>query len=108
MKKLIIFMIFLACGCSQKEVSKLDAIINENNYIIVDVRTKEEFAGGHVANAINIPLDDLGSTTFDKTKTIIVYCKSGRRSALAYEKLTSLGIKAFDLGAYNSITLEKE
>lgn len=109
MKKLIIFMIFLAlCGCSQKEVSELDAIINENNYIIVDVRTKEEFAGGHVANAINIPLDDLGSTTFDKTKTIIVYCKSGRRSAFAYEKLTSLGIKVFDLGAYDSITLEKE
>lgn len=109
MKKLIIFMIFLSlCGCSQKEVSELDAMINENNYIIVDVRTKEEFAGGHVANAINIPLDDLGSTTFDKTKTIIVYCKSGRRSALAYEKLTSLGIKAFDLGAYDSITLEKE
>ena len=101
-------MIFLACGCSQKEVSELDAIINENNYIIVDVRTKEEFAGGHVANAINIPLDDLGSTTFDKTKTIIVYCKSGRRSALGSEKLTSLGIKAFDLGAYDSITLEKE
>lgn len=109
MKKLIIFMIFLAlCGCSQKEVSELDIIIKENNYIIVDVRTKEEFASGHVVNAINIPLDDLESTTFDKTKTIIVYCKSGRRSALAYEKLTSLGIKAFDLGSYDSITLGKE
>ena len=51
-------MIFLACGCSQKEVSELDAIINENNYIIVDVRTKEEFAGGHVANAINSFMDE--------------------------------------------------
>lgn len=109
MKKLIIFLIFLVlCGCGQKEVSELDTIIKENNYIIVDVRTKEEFASGHVVNAINIPLDDLESATFDKTKTIIVYCKSGRRSALAYDKLMSLGIKAFDLGAYDNITLEKE
>lgn len=109
MKKLITFMIFFAlCGCGQKEVSELDTIIKENNYIIVDVRTKEEFASGHVVNAINIPLDDLKNATFDKTKTIIVYCKSGRRSALAYDKLTSLGIKAFDLGAYDNITLEKK
>lgn len=39
------------------------------------MRTKEEFAGGHVVNAINIPLDDLESTTFDKTKTVLFIAK---------------------------------
>ena len=54
--------------------------------IIVDVRSKSEFASGHVKNAINIPVNELQnnlSRLKDKNKTIIICCASGMRSASA-------------------------
>lgn len=67
----------------------------EKNYIILDVRTLEEFAGGHIPNAINIPNEIIGSAPIpslpDKDQLILVYCRSGRRSKEAAEKLVGLG-----------------
>jgi len=62
--------------------------------IILDVRTKGEYAGGHIKNSINIPLDQLGGEMAklkDKNKTIITCCASGLRSASAKSILKSAG-----------------
>lgn len=107
-------IILCLCGCSKTKENtntedKLENIIAKNNYIIVDVRTKEEYDESHVKNAINIPYDEINEeTSLDKTKTIIVYCKSGRRSGIAKSTLENLGYTVLDLGAFDSITLEKE
>jgi rhodanese-related sulfurtransferase len=107
MKKLLVILLsglLLLTGC-QKQMSELDKIVEENNYIIVDVRTESEFETGHVKDAINIPVETIDpSVNLDKNKTIIVYCRSGRRSANAASMLKQYGYKVYDLGAYESIT----
>ena len=83
---------------------KLQTIIDESNYIIVDVRTQEEYDEGHIKDSINIPYDTINENTeLDKSKTILVYCKSGKRSSIAESNLTNLGYKVYNLGAYESI-----
>ncbi len=62
---------------------------------IIDVRTPEEFSGGHYPNAINIPLDNLQqrSNEFIKMpKPIVAYCRSGNRSGMAVSILKQNGI----------------
>ena len=84
-------------------------MLKENNYIVVDVRTKEEYNSGHVKNSINIPYDEItADTNLDKNKSILVYCRSGVRSKKAYNTLKKLGYDTYDLGGYDSVTLEKE
>ncbi|MDQ0477828.1 MULTISPECIES: rhodanese-like domain-containing protein [Chryseobacterium] len=66
----------------------------KNGAVIVDVRSKEEFAGGHIKNSINIPVDQLLknlSRLKDKNKTIITCCASGMRSASAKTLLVKNG-----------------
>ncbi|GAA4747553.1 rhodanese-like domain-containing protein [Flavisolibacter ginsenosidimutans] len=60
---------------------------------IVDVRTREEFRGGHLQGAVNIPLDELSSklSSLDKSKPVITCCASGMRSATAKSMLKSKG-----------------
>lgn len=104
---LIIVSLFLV-GCGSKSNS-LEEIIKEGNYIIVDVRTKEEYAELHVKEAINIPYDEIDENiSLDKDKKILVYCKSGKRSKIAYDTLTNLGYDVIDLKAFSSINLPKE
>ena len=106
MKKLLIVLvsILILGGCNKVDSNqKLQDIINENNYIVVDVRTKDEYNEGHVKDALNIPYEEIGENVFDKSKTILVYCKSGKRSKIAYDTLIKNGYKAYDLGAYENI-----
>lgn len=67
------------------------------NVLILDVRTPEEFAAGHVPGAKNIPHDQLSNRLAElagaKDKDIIVYCRSGRRSEMALNTLSSQGFK---------------
>lgn len=92
-----------------KKVSELDTIISENNYIVLDVRTKEEYASGHVVDSLNIPVDEIDSNiNIDKSKTILVYCRSGVRSKKATDTLVDLGYKVYDMGAFSSVPLDKE
>jgi phage shock protein E len=61
--------------------------------MIVDVRSKAEYAGGHVKGSINIPLDQLGSNLakLKKDKAIITCCASGMRSGVAKSQLKGKG-----------------
>ena len=67
----------------------------ESDYIIVDARTEEEYAEGHIPGAILIPeyeiTDRAQSELPDKDQLILVYCRSGRRSKIASQTLADLG-----------------
>ena len=66
-----------------------------SGYIVLDVRRPDEFAAGHIPNAINVPNESIGTSEIpelpDKDQLIMVYCRSGRRSKEAAEKLVKLG-----------------
>ena len=68
---------------------------SEEGYIILDVRTPEEFAEGHIEGAILLPDYEIGekaeSLLTDKDQLILVYCRSGRRSKNAASSLAALG-----------------
>ena len=70
-------------------------IETEKNCIILDVRRPDEFAEGHIPGAINVPNEVIGTEEIpelpDKSQLILVYCRSGRRSKEASEKLVKLG-----------------
>jgi rhodanese-related sulfurtransferase len=97
---------FLLSGCassrgeggSYRQIGADDAALlmqTEKDYIILDVRTPEEFAAGHIPGAINLPNESIGEAQMpelsDKKQLILVYCRSGRRSKQAAEKLVKLG-----------------
>ena len=67
----------------------------ESGYVILDVRRPDEFAAGHIPNAINVPNETIGTAEIaelpNKDQLIFVYCRSGRRSKEAAEKLVKLG-----------------
>lgn len=98
---IIIIMGFTGCeekGMRYTQIGMEEAVAmmeNEENYIILDVRTAEEFAEKHIPNAINIPNETIGSEELtelpDKNQLILVYCRSGNRSKQASEKLVALG-----------------
>ena len=73
----------------------VNMMAQETGYIILDVRRPDEFAAGHIPNAINVPNETIGTDEIpelpDKNRLIMVYCRSGRRSKEASEKLVKLG-----------------
>ena len=68
---------------------------SEKDYIILDVRRPDEFSAGHIPNAINVPNEIIGTSEIselpNKNQLILVYCRSGRRSKEASQKLVDLG-----------------
>ena len=83
---------------SYKQISVSEAVKimeEENNYIILDVRRADEYATGHIPGAINVANESIGTEEIpelpDKAQLILVYCRSGRRSKEASEKLVKLG-----------------
>ena len=107
MKKLLPVMIaiLLLAGCSTaaekesyRQIGMEEAIAmmeEETGYVLLDVRTAEEFAEKHIPGAINIPNEAIGDAEIpelpDKNQLILVYCRSGNRSKQASEKLSALG-----------------
>ncbi len=74
--------------------------------ILLDVRQPEEYAAGHIENALLIPLGelDMRSDELDKNKEIVVYCRSGRRSRMGADKLIKSGFTRVTnvLGGFNA------
>ena len=106
MKKLfpIVMVMLLLVGCSvpaesgsYRQINGSDAFAmmeEEADYIILDVRTAEEFKDKRIPDAINIPNETIGTEEIpelpDKDQLILVYCRSGNRSKQASEKLAAL------------------
>ena len=116
-----IIMIMGLTGCEEQsmsytQISMEEAVAmmeKETDYIILDVRTAEEFAGKHIPGAINIPNETIGSEELaelpDKNQLILVYCRSGNRSKQASEKLVALGYtNIYEFGGINDWTGELE
>ncbi len=81
--------------------------------IILDVRTGDEYAAGHIPNAILLPIEEIGDTPPAvlpvKDAEILIYCRSGNRSAQAQKKLIDMGYtRAFDFGGINEWPYETE
>lgn len=78
----------------QELQNKLNA---KENFVLLDVRTQEEFDSGHIPTAILLPYDEINlkaaTVLPDKEKEIVLYCRSGRRSAIAKKALVELGYK---------------
>lgn len=83
----------------------------EENYVILDVRTAQEFASGHIPGAVLLPNETIGTEDIpllpDQDQLILVYCRSGNRSKQAAEKLAQLGYtNIVEFGGINSWTGE--
>ena len=115
MKKIffILLMSFLVIGCSSSNkdtVSYMKAkeMIINNEAILLDVRTEEEYNDNHIDGALLLSLDNIDEKSAldvigGVDNYVIVYCKSGARSSEAKEKLKSLGYKnVFDLGSIDN------
>lgn len=116
---LVIIMSIGVTGCGSKDMSytqismeeAVSMMEKETDYIILDVRTPEEFAEKHIPNAINIPNEVIGTEELaelpDKDQLILVYCRSGNRSKQASEKLVALGYtNIYEFGGINDWTGE--
>ena len=111
MKKMILMLLLftlLLTGCASpaheatvstyRQIGMQEAIEmmeKEDNYIILDVRTEQEYAAGHIPEAILIPNETIGTEEIpqlpDKDQLIMIYCRSGNRSKQASDKLVKLG-----------------
>ena len=84
--------------------ARLERLIREGKpaYLLVDVRTPAEYESGHIPTALNIPVDVIGTRppAVDKASLVVVYCRSGNRSATARKLLVDLGYtNVVDFGA---------
>lgn len=82
---------------------KIEDLIRDKKGTIVDVRTPEEFMGGHVAGSINIPIHEI-SYRLEEVKNLnaplILCCASGGRSGMATQLLTQQGIECYNGGSW--------
>jgi phage shock protein E len=78
----------------------------EAGALVVDVRTPAEFAAGHVPGARNVPFDEIARRSAEigpPSTPVVVYCKSGQRSAVARQELRRLGFeKVWDVQRYDA------
>ncbi len=104
---LIALFFLFGTGPGYKSLTQEDAakvMAANGDCLIVDVRTENEYAGGHIPNAINVPLDrieagDVSDALPDKQQVILLYCYAGRRSVEAAKALASLGYTdAYEFG----------
>ena len=115
----VITIIFTGCSMDKNEPNSKDtaykkisaedakAIIDSEEVIILDVRTQEEYNSGHIENAVLLPVNEIKDNAdeilADKNAKILVYCRSGNRSATASKELIEMGYtNVYDFGGINS------
>ena len=94
---------------SYKKISAEEAkeIIESEDVTILDVRTQEEYNEGHIENSVLLPVNDISAKAeeilTDKDAKILVYCRSGNRSASTSKQLIKMGYtNVYDFGGMNS------
>lgn len=110
---LIIAILLMAAGCSKEmqqnsftQISMQEAaeqMAQQDNYILLDVRTVAEYTERHIPGAICVPNETIGTEEIpelpDKEQVIFVYCRSGNRSKQAADKLSAQGyINVYEIG----------
>jgi rhodanese-related sulfurtransferase len=110
----LVLAAFAVTACSPAASSNAASVqvISPNQYVsdfsqpqtahlLVDVRTPEEYATGHIAGSVNIPLQELSSrmSEIPTNQPVVIYCRSGNRSAQAADLLKNAGYsQLYDLG----------
>lgn len=109
----VLLLILGLSGCADSTgyqkmsmVAAIEKMEKENDYVILDVRTKNEYDQGHIPNALLIPNESIDSSIVEKLpskeQTIYVYCRSGNRSKQAANKLLKMGYTdVIDIGGIN-------
>ena len=94
----LLFVTLFLFGCVKNSRNSQEQLLDvikkgKGDYTLIDVRTEDEFSGGHIPGAVNIPVDIIESSPPDvpKDSLIIVYCRSGARSNTARGILLRLG-----------------
>ena len=113
----ILMTLLLFSGCATQSAEKtyrqitmeeaITMMEEETGYIILAVRTAQEYSDRHIPGAINIANESIGTEDIpelpDKDQLILVYCRSGNRSKQASEKLVKLGYtNIIEIGGINS------
>ena len=118
-KTLLISGLAVLFGCTtQQQQSATDRILEPEEYVkaleadkaacLIDVRRADEYAAGHLPGAMLLDVTDSvgfaqGMEKLDKEKNIYIYCRSGRRSRKAAQRLTEKGFNVTDMkGGYNA------
>lgn len=104
---MLLSLLGMQSACSQQafvsvNADEFESLIAKNDVQLLDVRTAEEFADGHLAGAFNIDIkqgdfDKMATAWLSKQRPVAVYCRSGRRSADAAKRLTVMGYEVTNL-----------
>ena len=112
-----VIIIFCLCGCGTDSKLNSDGTIDyvyakelmiNENAILVDVRSEDEYNEGHIDGALLLPVDSINEDSASeviesKDSTVIVYCRSGNRSSQALQILNDLGYEnVYNLGAMSN------
>ncbi len=110
-------LLLSSCGGGFRQISQDEALQmmkDESGYLIVDVRRPDEFAEGHIPGAVNVPnetiqeaedADGLADALPDTEQVLLVYCRTGRRSKEASQKLADLGYtNVYEFGGISTWT----
>ncbi|MBN7823219.1 rhodanese-like domain-containing protein [Bowmanella yangjiangensis] len=112
MRLAILFLtgLFTLAGAHAAEVDQAAALetLQDEDSLLIDVRSAEEFADGALPGAINLEHDRIAeriaSVAPDKDRPLVLYCRSGRRSSFAQDKLQALGYsRVVNAGAYDDL-----
>lgn len=96
-----------ACASPTVTGEAAHELVSKQGALLLDVRSPDEFAGGHLDGAVNVPVGELesrlASLPAKKDQDVIVYCRSGARSSRAAKILTTAGFtRVHDLGGMSN------
>lgn len=108
---LLALLVLTACAASTSTVQTIAAqqahnmMQDGNAFVLLDVRSAEEHYAWRIAGSLNIPYDEIATAGqwLDSNMRILIYCQTGRRSAIAAQTLAALGFKqVYDFGGLSS------